>query len=99
MVILITDGHPQGIHNAVSEAEKEARILKDKNVLIIGVAVGDAVKRSSYMNILVRLSSRGQTLTAEFANINVITNSLIAKTCQNSPALGKVSYSLLFCQT
>ena len=95
VVILITDGHPQGIHNAVSEAEKEAETLKDKNVLIIGVAVGDAITRSSYMRVLERLSSPGQTLKSAFEDINVIINTLVDKTCQNRPALGKRPYSRL----
>ena len=89
VIILLTDGEPHGVSNVKQKTIAQAKILKDRGVLIIGLGVG-----SVNMATLRAISSPGEAVLATFDNIHTKLERLVAGSCQPGAALSMISIHL-----
>ncbi|CAB3991507.1 Hypothetical predicted protein [Paramuricea clavata] len=82
VVVLITDGKPQGKSNSIALTKQYAKDLKDKGVLLVTAGVGPNSKKTEFKNLLKKLAtSPDYFLQAEFDNMKAILNTLVARSC------------------
>lgn len=82
LIILITDGKPQGTSTVVEDTFANAEKLKKKGILIIGVGVGRQIEDPKFWDILQKISSPGQAIRVKFENFQSIKSTLIRSSCQ-----------------
>jgi hypothetical protein len=88
VVLLLTDGAPNPIVKQTSKADEYAKILKSRNVTIIGLAIGNAtIVRDFKPNIEEWATSPELVFEAEIENLQKITNELVDASC-NTPDAG-----------
>ena len=85
VIVLITDGRPQGTSTVVQDAIDNAEKLKKKGVLIIGVGVGRNIEDKKFWNILKDIASPGQAIRVKFDKFQTIKNALVQSSCQKYP--------------
>ena len=75
VVVLVTDGRPSNF----DKAKGAAKLLKDKEILVVGAAIGP--KRNEFMPQLEQLASgKEYVVKADFDELDVI-GTIIAKFC------------------
>jgi uncharacterized protein YegL len=77
IILLLTDGEPNGVRNVTQKTIAQAKILKDRGVIIIGLGVGTV-----NMATLRMISSPGEAVLATFDNIHTKLERLVAGSCQ-----------------
>ena len=82
IILLITDGKPQGTFTVVQDAIDNAEKLKKKGVLIIGVGVGRQIEDKKFWNILKDIASPGQAIRVKFDKFQSIKKTLVQSSCQ-----------------
>jgi Mg-chelatase subunit ChlD len=82
VIVLITDGKPQGTRTVVEDAIANAEKLKKKGILIIGVGVGWYVENNEFWDILKKIASPGQAIRVKFDKFQSIKNTLVKQSCQ-----------------
>ena len=76
VVVLVTDGRPTNF----PKANKTAKLLKDKGILIVGAAIGP--QRNEFMPQLEQLASgKEYVVKADFDKLNDVIGTIIAKSC------------------
>ena len=87
----MTDGEPSGRHDEKQIAYDTAKALKNKDVLIVGAAIGD--RRQNFKRILERITTTPEdTFDADFNQLDTILNKLVDKSCK--PLVPGKIYSL-----
>ena len=76
VILIITDGRP----SKLSDTLKKAQLLKDKDILIVGAAIGP--HRNQFMHQLKEIASgEDYVVKADFDKLDDIIGTLIAKSC------------------
>ena len=86
VIVLITDGRPQGTNTVEQDAIDNAEKLKKKGVLIIGVGVGRQIENDEFWKILKEIASPGQAFKVKFDEFQSIKSALVQKSCQKYPS-------------
>ena len=82
MIVLITDGKPQGTNTVEEDAIANAKILKEKGILIIGVGVGRNIEEPKFWKILQDIASPDEAIRVEFNKFRSIKDTLVKRSCQ-----------------
>ena len=82
VIVLITDGRPQGTSTVKQDAIHYAEKLKKKGVHIIGIGVGQQIEEKEFWNTLRDIASPGQAIRVKFDKFQSIKNTLIEKSCE-----------------
>ena len=84
VVVLVTDGRPTNF----PKANKTAKLLKDKGILIVGAAIGP--ERHKFMHKLEQLASGEEyVVNATLDKLDDVIGKIINKSCSSSGAPGK----------
>ncbi len=82
VVVIITDGDPWGIDNILEETIKNANLIKEKEIVIVGAAVGSEEMRKKFRPKLDAMAtSAAHVVEADYKDINSIRSKLIENTC------------------
>lgn len=94
--MIITDGEPRGPGDAGEETARafaEAEALRDKQVLIIGVAIGP--DRNKFKNNIVRMTgSEENTFNATTDGLETILDKLVEASCNNGTEMNNHTFFL-----
>ncbi|XP_028401930.1 uncharacterized protein LOC114524907 isoform X1 [Dendronephthya gigantea] len=77
VILLLTDGEPHGITDVRRKAIEQARIIKDRGIIVVGLGVGNV-----NMDTLEKLSTPGDAVMASFESIHTEIERLVASSCQ-----------------
>ena len=82
VVAIITDGNPWGVVDILNKTMKNANLIKEKGIVIVGAAVGSEEMRAKFRpNLEAMATSPGHVVQADYKNINTIRSRLIENTC------------------
>ncbi|XP_046839250.1 uncharacterized protein LOC124433514 [Xenia sp. Carnegie-2017] len=84
VVLLITDGEPRGKKEGdeLKDAYKYSSAMKDKDILIVGVAVGDPIIVKKFKPVIQKMStSEKTTFDSEFDSLDKILSHLVDASC------------------
>lgn len=69
----------------------EAKKLKAKGIIIVGIAIGNGHDRDRIKSFLTTISTAGQTLTTTYNNLVLLNDTVVCGFCPR-PALGETSF-------
>ena len=92
VIVLITDGVPNGIDDAENRTMKYAQKLKDRNIVIITVGVGSLAKRYEHVLIDLATSDDHFVYVTGFHTLKDLLDKLVTKSCR--PGAGKLSSAI-----
>ncbi|XP_028411585.1 uncharacterized protein LOC114534348 isoform X1 [Dendronephthya gigantea] len=89
VIILLTDGPPTTRSSEVEEphdiAIAEAKKLRDKGIIIVGIAVGNRQQKVRTVPFLTNISTAGQTLTSSFDDLGLLDDRIVYAFCPRPP--------------
>lgn len=81
VILIMTDGEPTGPYNVKKIAYDTAKALKNKDVLIVGVAIGRYSAR--FKHVIENIATNPEyTFDVQFHHIDNILNRLVDKSCK-----------------
>ena len=92
VIVLITDGVPNGLADAENRTMKYAQKLKDRNIVIITVGVGSLAKRYEHVLIDLATSDDRFVYVTGFHMLEDLLDKLVTKSCK--PGAGKLSSAI-----
>ncbi|XP_046864510.1 uncharacterized protein LOC124458761 isoform X3 [Xenia sp. Carnegie-2017] len=84
VVLLITDGEPRGrkVGDELKDAYKYSSAIKDKDILIVGVAVGDPSIVKKFKPVIKKMStSEKTTFDSKFDSLDKILSQIVDASC------------------
>ena len=93
VIVLITDGIPNGVRDAEDLTKKHAQELKDRNIVIFTVGVGSLAKKHEDLLIDLATSSEHFVYKTGFHKLeDLLLDKLVPKSCR--PGAGKLSSAI-----
>ena len=92
VIVLITDGVPNGLADAENRTKKHAQKLKDRNIVIITVGVGKQAKEHESLLKDLATSSDHFVYVTGFHMLQKLLDKLVTKSCR--PGAGKLSSAI-----
>lgn len=92
VILLITDGVPNGLQNSEKITKQYAQDLKDRNIVIITVGVGSLAKRYEHVLIDLATSDNHFVYVTGFHMLESLLDKLVTKSCR--PGAGKLSSAI-----
>ncbi|XP_028411591.1 uncharacterized protein LOC114534351 [Dendronephthya gigantea] len=91
VIILLTDGPPTRRRGKVEQphdiAIAEAKKLRDKGIIIVGIAAGNSQQKVRTVPFLTNISTAGQTLSSTFHDLILLVDRIVYAFCPQ-PSLG-----------
>ena len=82
VVAIITDGNPWGVENVLEKTMKNANLIKEKGIVIVGAAVGSEAMRAQFRPKLEAMATSAEyVVQADYKDIDTIRSKLIENTC------------------